>query len=172
MLYIKYMWYLLKHKYYVFKACWELGRYVKCFTHDLSKFLPDEFIPYARYFYGKRDPVVAYEFEQAWLKHIHRNPHHWEHWVIPKVGTNTVTYMPPAYAEEMVCDWYGAGMAISGKNDVLEYFNKTKPDKLIHFGSMETVIRTVYILGPKQYTTIGIFGDYEGDVLYDEGEEI
>jgi hypothetical protein len=52
MKYIKYLLYILEHKNNVFKACWKRGLYLHAFTHDLSKFLPDEFFPYANWFYG------------------------------------------------------------------------------------------------------------------------
>ena len=51
--YIKYFLYILEHKKNVFKMCWKKGLYLHAFTHDLSKFLPDEFFPYANWFYGK-----------------------------------------------------------------------------------------------------------------------
>lgn len=51
--YIKYLLYVLEHKKNVFKTCWNKGLYLHAFTHDLSKFRPSEFIPYARYFYDE-----------------------------------------------------------------------------------------------------------------------
>ena len=51
--YIKYFKYVIEHKKNVFKICWKNKKYIHAFTHDLSKFRPCEFIPYARWFYGE-----------------------------------------------------------------------------------------------------------------------
>lgn len=92
-----YLKYILEHKKNVFKTCWKRGLYIHAFTHDLSKFLPSEFFPYANWFYGEYGidiglcPVQAHlhfdkhkktenEFEEALEKHYIRNKHHWKHW--------------------------------------------------------------------------------------------
>ena len=51
-MYWKYFKYVIRHKLFVFIECYKLGKIWRGITHDLSKFLPDEFIPYSRYFYG------------------------------------------------------------------------------------------------------------------------
>lgn len=52
MIYLKYLRYLVLHKWYVMVECFSFGLYWRGLVHDMSKFLPSEFIPYARYFYG------------------------------------------------------------------------------------------------------------------------
>ncbi len=52
--YFKYLQAILRHKYFVFLEACKLGIPWLGLIHDLSKFLPCEFIPYARWFYGKR----------------------------------------------------------------------------------------------------------------------
>lgn len=110
--YIKYLLYVLEHKKNVFKTCWKRGLYLHAFTHDLSKFLPDEFIPYARYFYGDYPPnallkdigykdiltkeKVKEDFEKAWESHYKRNEHHPEHW-----NSNPI---PNKHILQMICD--------------------------------------------------------------------
>ena len=68
-----------------------------------------EEIGYDDYFYGEQTPAVIEAFNRAWLMHIHRNPHHWQHWVLindePKEGTILIE-MPYPYIIEMVCDWW------------------------------------------------------------------
>ena len=54
MKYIKYLLYVIQHKYYVFIECWKDGLYWHGITHDLSKFMPSEFFPYARWIYGSK----------------------------------------------------------------------------------------------------------------------
>ena len=56
-----------------------------CFSHDASKTESDEYDAYDAYFYGgNRSYAVVRKYQVAWLKHIHRNPHHWQHWVLIK----------------------------------------------------------------------------------------
>jgi len=67
--YFEYLIYVLRHKWYVFIECCRVGIIWSGLTHDLSKFLPDEFIPYANYFYGnnkkKRDKTGYYKINNG-----------------------------------------------------------------------------------------------------------
>lgn len=81
--------------------------------HDGSKDTLDEYDAYDRYFYGNGgyDAEVKKEFNLAWLKHIHRNPHHWQYWVLihddPDEGKQIEPLdMPDNYILEMICDWW------------------------------------------------------------------
>lgn len=138
MKYIKYLKYVIKHKWFVMIECFKRGLYWRGIMHDMSKFKPDEFIPYANYFYGNggnikkgRDSTGYYKptdtgdkaFDFAWLLHQKRNRHHWQWWVLPEDnGGVKVLEMTHEYKLEMLCDWIGAGKAqgkISPKNDPL-----------------------------------------------------
>jgi len=55
MKYLKYLKYILKHKWYVMIECFKNGLIWRGLMHDLSKFLPSEFIPYANFFYGNNN---------------------------------------------------------------------------------------------------------------------
>lgn len=118
--------------------------------HDMSKFLPSEFIPYARFFYGKYPSLtevfgdmrnnmlsclwkeeVKKQFDIAWNKHQKRNPHHWQYWLLQNDSEGlTKLDMPNDYLLEMFCDWCGAGKAITGKRDVLNWWEANR-DKII-----------------------------------------
>lgn len=69
-----------------------------------------------------QSPAVIEAFNRAWLMHIHRNPHHWQHWVLindePKEGTILIE-MPYPYIIEMVCDWWAFSWI---KGDLSEMF--------------------------------------------------
>lgn len=58
----------------------------------------------------------------ATVMHIHRNPHHWQHWVLindePKEGTIFIE-MPYQYIIEMICDWWAFSWI---KGDLSEMF--------------------------------------------------
>lgn len=90
--------------------------------HDMSKNTPDEYGPYDDYFYGEQTPAVIEAFNRAWLMHIHRNPHHWQHWVLindePNEGTILIE-MPYPYIIEMICDWWAFSWI---KGDLSEMF--------------------------------------------------
>jgi len=120
MKYLRYLRYITVHKWFVMVSCFERGLFWRGLVHDLSKLLPSEFFAYANYFYGgHRDAVpeaVDRAFDKAWLLHQHRNPHHWQFWVLREdSGATKVMDMPKQYVKEMVCDWVGAGRAITGK---------------------------------------------------------
>lgn len=128
-IYIKYFKYVCEHKKNVFKECMKMSKQYKgkdkkdliihAFTHDLSKFNPKEFIPYARYFHGHNGVHLQKqynyeqlhnakscvsnnylkckkEFNKAWEHHYLKNKHHPEHWI----GRD----MPNKYIRQMICD--------------------------------------------------------------------
>lgn len=93
-------------------------------NHDYTKYQLDEAIPYENYFYGSsKSERVVNDFNEAWLKHIHRNGHHWQHWVLindePDAGTVALD-IPDAYLIEMICDWWSFSFI---KGDLYEIFN-------------------------------------------------
>lgn len=139
MMYFKYLSYIVRHKWFVFLECCKSGIPLLGFIHDWSKFLPGEFIPYARHFYGKgrdikygRDKTGYYkagdtgdyDFDFAWLLHQKRNKHHWQWWILPEDDGGTVIFeMPIKYRKEMLCDWKGAGRA-QNTPDVKAWYEK------------------------------------------------
>ena len=48
---LKYLKYVIKHKWYTFVECCRLGIPWLGIIHDLSKFLPSELFTYAEWFY-------------------------------------------------------------------------------------------------------------------------
>lgn len=149
-MYWKYFKYVLRHKWFVFIECCKLGIPLRGALHDLSKFLPSEFISYSRYFYGdyperltvyekthhwtlKTKAIIKNDFDLAWLKHQKRNPHHWQYWLLQNDSDGLkILEMPKKYMKEMLADWIGAGKAIHGENDVEEWYLKNKDNMLLH----------------------------------------
>jgi hypothetical protein len=75
--------------------------------HDDSKFSPEEFDPYRRFFYpAYPDEKSHEEFRWAFAVHWSRNPHHPEFWVDRR--SEFADRQP--YLVEMVCDWMAMGM--------------------------------------------------------------
>lgn len=132
---LKYLWYIIRHKWYVGRECVRRGLYWRGLTHDLSKLLPSEWGPYTSYFYGSAAGTTEGEaaFDAAWLAHQHRNPHHWQHYVLREDdGATKVLPMPIPYLVEMVCDWIGAGMAIRGDPRVWNWYEQNKDQIVLH----------------------------------------
>jgi hypothetical protein len=151
--FLAYLQYILRHKWFVFVACCRLGIPWLGIVHDLSKFSSKEFGPYARNFFNRdgskrsvRDKTGAYnpnsqaeEFKLAWLNH-QRNKHHWQAWVsIGDGGSLNVLPMPYKCCVEMVADWIGAGMAISGRKDPRPWYKANAEDMLLHPTTKETI---------------------------------
>jgi hypothetical protein len=87
------------------------------FAHDQSKNEPDEYEAYDAYFYGNnRSYEVVQRYQRALLLHIHRNPHHWQHWILihddmedGELYPITMPYMPAdrafkIYTEDFLVD--------------------------------------------------------------------
>ena len=147
--YIKYLKYLAKHKWYVFLEAYKLGIPWRGLVHDLSKFMPSEFFAYLNYFYPDPEENLEEdeyfrkkEFDKAWVEHQNYNKHHWQYWVLLKDdGTIKTLAMPYNYILEMIADWVGAGKAIHGKNEVLEWYYKNKEKMIMHPTTRKVVER-------------------------------
>ena len=92
--------------------------------HDESKSNQDEYYAYDSYFYGgNKSYAVVHEFNKAWLTHIHRNPHHWQYWILvndnPEEGEILIE-IPYNYIIEMICDWWSFAWR---KGDLKELFD-------------------------------------------------
>jgi len=141
--YIKYLRYLIRHKYYVGIECFKRGLIYQGIFHDFDKFFPDEFFPYTNHFFGKnrnikegRNSTGYYkptdtgdkDFDFAWLLHQKRNKHHWQWWTLPEdIEGLKILEIPLKYKLEMLCDWIGAGKAqgyFPNKNDPLSETKK------------------------------------------------
>ena len=154
MKYLKYLKYVLRHKWFVFLGCLKFGKGNTFFwpllyegiIHDWSKLRPSEFIPYAKHFYGNKGDINRgrdksgyyragetdnYRFDYAWLLHQKRNKHHWQYWILSMGdGGFKMFNMPDLYLLEMAADWYGAGRAISGRTDIGSWYITNK-DKML-----------------------------------------
>ena len=101
-----------------------------CFAHDASKSELDEYDAYDKYFYGgNRSYKVVQDFNFAWLKHIHRNPHHWQHWVLindePGEGMKALD-IPFVYILEMICDWWAFSWNSDNLFEIFDWYDKHK----------------------------------------------
>lgn len=143
-MYYEYLKYVLEHKKNVFKTCIKRGLKLHAITHDLSKFSPSEFIPYANWFNGRHGVAIAnkltdvsdsvlnehnmlkQKFEIAWQHHYEYNKHHWNHWCydwllyyntdikLEDCKLSEPEYMPGKYLIQMICDWEAMSIKFGG----------------------------------------------------------
>jgi hypothetical protein len=160
---LRYFWYVLRHKWFVFLACCRYGIIWRGITHDLSKFLPSEWTPYVDNFFGKKPPSkeTTRAFDMAWLHHQHRNAHHWQYYLLRhEDGTVEALEMSPADTFEMVADWVGAGRAITGKVDVWSWYKKNTKNMHLHPTTRKAVETMLKSLG-REYGVVFTVGDAE-----------
>ena len=132
------------HKYLVMKGCFKVGLYRQGLMHDLSKYMPSEFMVGVRYYQGNRSPNNAEREEKgyssAWLHHKGRNKHHYEYWIDYNSreieGALVPAPMPVKYVIEMVMDRIAASKVYQGKaytdKSPLEYLNQGKNFSMLH----------------------------------------
>ena len=119
-----------------------------CFNHDASKTDPEEYDAYDAYFYGNnRSYSVVQNFKKAWLRHIHNNPHHWQHWILindePKEGM-VVIDMPYIYVVEMICDWWSFSWTKGDLNEIFGWYEDHKDYMKLSANTRRSI---EYILG-------------------------
>lgn len=144
MIYLKFLWSLLRHKWFVLRA----SRLVRvplwrAVIHDWSKFLPIEFVNYARWHFGIRS---LDGWARAWGHHQNHNPHHPEYWLLSWRGDPdfyrglsqrvadfvVVLPMPEIYVREMIADFLGTSRAYTGSWDIDEWLDENKPKMILH----------------------------------------
>lgn len=114
-----------------------------CFAHDQSKSEPDEYKAYDAYFYGgNRSYSVVRAYEKAWLIHLHRNPHHWQHWILinddPKEG-ELILEMPYNYIVEMICDWWAFSWQKGKLDEIFSWYDEHSEYMKLHPTTRKTI---------------------------------
>ena len=114
------------------------------FSHDQSKNEPDEYEAYDAYFYGgNRSYKVVQDFRKAFLLHINRNPHHWQHWILINDDPNEeeiVMDMPYEYILEMICDWWSSSWAKGDLNEIFNWWGEHEKYIKISVKTRQTVV--------------------------------
>lgn len=145
-MHLRYLLYVLRHKWYVFLECCKFGIPWRGIVHDLSKFSRAEWFPYVNHFYGPkakpwRDKTGYYKptntgdpiFDLAWLHHANSNDHHWQWWTQVEDDQQSVKVYPMSDGarKEMLADWRGAGKA-QGKPDIVAWYKANKGRMVLH----------------------------------------
>ena len=111
----------------VMKGCFAVGLYKQGLLHDLSKYMPSEFLVGARYYQGTQSPNNAERkelgYSSAWLHHKGRNKHHYEYWMdysahAPQGTSGGIipARMPDRYVVEMFIDRVAASKNYNKEN--------------------------------------------------------
>ncbi len=155
MIYLKFLWTLLKHKWYVLKAGRLTGvPFWRLLIHDWNKFTLSEFGRYARNFQGDYSASpndrerVTQEFTLAWLHHENRNPHHHGYW-IPRTGKSAgkPLPMPAIQVREMIADFMGASKAYTDSWDIAVWFNENGPNMHLHDETFGIIADMMFDIG-------------------------
>ncbi len=135
---------ITEHKLLVMRHCFRMGLYRQGLAHDLSKYLPSEFLVGAKYYQGTRSPNNAEReakgYSSAWLHHKGRNKHHFEYWIDYSLEKPDHTMagmrMPRRYVAEMLADRIAASKVYNKqtytKSEPLRYFQKGQERYMMH----------------------------------------
>lgn len=104
--------------------------------HDASKYSVEEYIPYDIHFYGDtKTEQSEHQYQKAWLRHLHNNPHHWQHWILindnPEEG-KICLQMPYEYVIEMICDWWSFSWNSGKLTEIFNWYNEHKNNIDVH----------------------------------------
>ncbi|MCQ2103671.1 MAG: DUF5662 family protein [Fibrobacter sp.] len=119
---LKHFLVITRHRNEVVRLCFKAGIGFQGLFHDLSKYMPTEFIPGMKYCTGIESPNNGerreYGYSLAWMHHKGRNKHHFEYWYDYDMVTKKIVPMPmpDRYIKEMFCDRVAASKIYGGKN--------------------------------------------------------
>ena len=138
---------ITEHKLLVMKHCFRIGLYRQGLMHDLSKYMPIEFLMGCRYYAdGKASPNnnerLDRGYSAAWLHHKGRNRHHFEYWLDYAIRPGKDKYplqavqMPRKYVAEMLMDRICASKNYNKESytqhDPLAYFERGRGHYLLN----------------------------------------
>ena len=134
----KYLWYVIKHKHFVFIECCKLGIPWRGVLHDWHKFSPSEWFPYVEKFYGGVNNKA--QFKMAWFHHQKYGRHHWQWHCMPAID-GSIEAMPMTQNDllEMMADWKGAGRAQGNTIGSLAFYKSNKDKMILHPDSRQWI---------------------------------
>ena len=151
---------ITQHKIMVMKGCFRVGLYWQGLVHDMSKYMPSEFLVGARYYQGTQSPNNAERkaigYSSAWLHHKGRNKHHYEYWCdyssrVP--GGILPVPMPDRYIAEMFMDRVAACKVYKKEAytdcSPLEYYQMGKDPAPMHEYTREVLEKLLIMLAEK-----------------------
>lgn len=145
------------HKLLVLKGCFYVGLYWQGIVHDMSKYMPSEFLIGAKYYQGTQSPNNAERkdigYSSAWLHHKGRNKHHYEYWLdySSHDGQGIIpARMPEKYVIEMFIDRVAASKNYNQDHYTddmpLQYYEKGRACDLMHEDTRKTLEFLLHML--------------------------
>lgn len=155
----------------------KIEKYLKViYNHDHTKCRADEYEAYDRYFYPDEyedDPPFSQrveEYHRAWLEHIHRNPHHWQHWVlIDDNGSFTALPMPEVYVIEMICDWWSFSWKKGNLYEIFDWVDENSPHILLADDTIRLVEKILNRIRFRLNALNGYWNDTDESISVFEG---
>lgn len=95
-------------------------------NHDSSKFCKIQYVLYAKKFVLGESLF----FDEAWLNHVTKEPHHHNHWSL--LGDDRIKIMPYPFVLEMFADWQAASVQYSQTEDMTEWLIENLPKIKLH----------------------------------------
>lgn len=156
-----------RHKMLVMKGCFAVGLYRQGLLHDLSKYMPTEFLVGCKYYQGTMSPNNAEReakgYSSAWLHHKGRNKHHMEYWMdygVPQKKDGKMERkgmcgmkMPMRYAVEMYIDRVAASKNYQRERytdrSALEYYLRGKQFHVLHEDTRALLELLLYMLAAR-----------------------
>ena len=104
--------------------------------HDDTRTVNDEYYAYYDYFYNRdkkgkcKNKYAEQNFRIAKLAHYHRNPDHWQHWILLNDDEGEeYLEIPLCYIIEMICDWWSFSWKTGNLMEIFNYYDQHK-DKI------------------------------------------
>lgn len=101
--------------------------------HDDTKTVDDEYTAYVDYFYNRdkngkpKNKFAEKNFRIAKLAHFHRNPDHWQHWIlVDSSGLSIPLDMPYIFVVEMICNWWSYSWAEGDLWSIFDWYEENK----------------------------------------------
>ena len=140
MIYWKYFWVVVRHKWYVLLAGLDLKvPIINLLFHDYDKFFPTNFITYANYIVDHKNKEG---FQRSWNYHQKRNKHHWNYWVlIDGYDDLKVLKIPNNDRLELVSDWIAAGKVYG--TPIKIWYEQNKEKILLHPDSRNEIEKDI-----------------------------
>ena len=110
-------------------------------AHDLSKRNKDEYYACDAFIFGDRNDIEKREkYRRAQLYHRHRNPHHWEFWILYTSNTKQMVLdMDYQYIIEMICDWWSFSWESGDLFDIFDWYEAHKENIIMSKNTQATV---------------------------------
>lgn len=136
----KYLWWVHKHRWQVFKECVRLGIPWRGLLHDLSDLSRAEFISNMIALFGGRE-VSQREYDFAWLHHINLNDHHWQWWVMKNEYGQKTVKMSDGAMREMLAEMYLT--AKKSNVTVYQWYQRNKNTMILHRETRQELERLI-----------------------------